>query len=173
MPRLRDVRVDLRLLGLLHPLLPHQTSATYAHRAALALLRSGHSPGTDLTVSLDDHPATANLDWETAPLDDGAQLDRHRVTEDGAEGIALALVAVAKGWQILRRLQRGESGDWLLRDSDNELFALEISGIDGDYNHRRLAQKIRQVSYATISINRFASVVAFGPPMAIVACVKS
>jgi hypothetical protein len=45
--------------------------------------------------------------------------------------VALALVYVSRSWMVLRRLQREEHADWLLRETTSRrLVALEVSGTD-------------------------------------------
>ncbi len=156
------------MLGNMHPLLPVTTTAEYTLRAALALERSHHQPMVRLNVSGGGPQAdlAAVLDWDCANDRSATieQLDRHRVTEDGAEAVALALVSVSHGWSIRRRLQRGEAADWLLIDSNAALIALEISGIDGAPDARRLSAKLEQVRNAKGVTERFACVASFGPP---------
>lgn len=100
------------------------------------------------------------------PSKTGEQRDHHRVTEDGAEALALALVNIVRGWVVRRRLQRGEFADWLLQAPGDLLVALEVSGIDGTPDHRRLEEKLRQVKRAKVGDHQSACVVAFGPPAA-------
>lgn len=96
---------------------------------------------------------------------EGALLDYIRVTEDAAEAITLALVSVARGWVVRRRLQRGEFADWLLMDQDNNSIALEISGVDTvDVGTRRLRQKVEQVRQSRDVNVRAACVVELRPP---------
>lgn len=167
------MQLDLRLLKQMHPLLPDTVGADYVYRAAIALDRQSHKPATPLDVLFLDRKgrssatrrSAATLDWEWCSADEeGAQLDRHRVTEDGAEGVALALVGAARRWVIRRRLQRGEFADWLLIDPQGRLVALEVSGIDGSYKKERLEEKWRQVQKVSISSIHVVCIVAFGPP---------
>lgn len=162
--------LDLRLLKQMHPLLPATTAVEYSHRAAIALRRRRHDPGTGLAVTCDGHDHAAVLTWDPAPASAGAQLDWNRITEDGAEAVALAIAHVVQQWVVRRRLQRGESADWLLTDPDDRLVALEVSGINGPPFATRLNQKIAQVAKARFPV-RSACVVAFGPPAAELATV--
>jgi hypothetical protein len=157
--------MDLQLSQLheLHPLLAQTTAFEYAHRAAVGLRRHSHSPGVSLGIALDDQWRRGTLHWQEASLNSGEQLDFHRVTEDAAEAIALALVHVAKGWVVRRRLQRGEFADWLLVDSDGHRIAMEVSGVD-TVDAARLQEKVEQVRKSKVSGGKVACVVELGPP---------
>lgn len=163
------VRVDLRLMKQMHPRLPASTAADIVFRAGLAFQRRGHEPGVELGFSGDLHQSAAEIFWDVPDAAGSQQVDQLRVTEDGAEAVALALTRVARGWVVARRFQRGESADWLLTDPDGHLVALEVSGIDGAPEPRRLDQKLAQVAKADASFQRSACVVAFGPPSAALA----
>lgn len=160
------MQVDLRLLKHHHPLLPASLVRILAHCAAIALDRQRHEPGIGLQVRLDAFQAEAVLDWDQPRASDVLQFDQYRVTEDGAEAIALSLVSSARGWVVLRRLQRGEFADWLLRDSEGQRIALEVSGIAGSLDMTRLSEKLQQISRARITPLRYACVVAFARPEA-------
>lgn len=92
-----------------------------------------------------------------------------RVTEDGAEAVALVLVSAARGWTVEKRLQRWQSADWLLVTPEGDPVVLEVSGIDGAFDNGRLREKLRQVAGARFCEFRFASVVAFAGPEAVLA----
>jgi len=159
--------VDLHLTRLreMHPLLAQSTASEYAHRSALGLGRHGHEPGVDLKISIDDQDRPGTLYWMAVPAANAAQLDFHRVTEDTAEAIALALAHVANGWVVRRRLQRREFADWLLIDQDRNLVALEVSGVDAvDTGRRRLREKINQVRKCKTLGRKAACVVELRPP---------
>jgi hypothetical protein len=157
--------LDLRRLRDMHPLLAVNTALEYAYRAAIGLGRHGHVPGASWKASLDDDNHEGNLQCSTAEPDEGRQLDYIRVTEDAAEAIILALVSVARGWVVRRRLQRGEFADWLVADKDNNFVALEVSGIDVvDVGKRRLREKVAQVRQSVAAPRKAACVVELGPP---------
>ncbi|MEA2600702.1 MAG: hypothetical protein QOF89_1694 [Acidobacteriota bacterium] len=153
----------------MHPLLPASTAAEYGHRAAIGLERHSHETGVALATLFHSDAHDATLHWIRSPSGDAEQLDRHRITEDAAEAIALALVHVARGWVVRRRLQRGESADWLLQDPESGLVALEVSGIDEGEDSDRLRLKLEQVRRATIAEQRSACVVVLSAPRATVA----
>lgn len=105
------------------------------------------------------------LSWEERPAVEALQLDYHRVTEDGAEAVALALVHAARSWVVLRRLQREEHADWLLRETTTRrLVALEVSGTDEGDGDARLTAKLLQVAQSTAARRRAACVVGFLEP---------
>src|SRR5689334_20581055 len=123
------MKLDLGLLIDMHPVLTPTRAADLAHYAAVGLERHGHVSGAQLAARLDEAEHDASIGWIAAAADAGVALDQHRVTEEAAEAIALALVRVAFGWVVRRRLQRGESADWLLTDPDRGRVGLEVSGI--------------------------------------------
>lgn len=153
----------------MHPLLPASTAAEYALRGALGLERHGHEPGVALLARLNDQPREAWLHWLASEPGSGEQLDRHQITEDAAEAITLTLVHAAHGWVVRRRLQRGESGDWLLRSPDARLVALEVSGIDEGDEAERLRAKLEQIRAAKVGEVRAACVVELASPRATLA----
>lgn len=162
------VELDLMALKTMHPLLPLSTALEYAHRAGIGLERHGHAPGVLLATRFDRESRDATLRWLSPPAGDANQLDRLRVTEDAAEAIALALVHGARRWVVRRRLQRGESADWLLHDPEAELIALEVSGVGTDQDPQRLRKKLDQVSRSKIARQRAACVVELPAPSATV-----
>ena len=124
-----------------------------------------------MQVLFDRNSSCAELHWTSPLADDYRQLDSLRVTEDAAEGVALALVAVSRNWVVRRRLQRGEFADWLLADAEQRPVALEISGLDRDISGRRLLEKKEQVSRSRDVVIRAACVVELAIPRATVECV--
>jgi len=155
-------------LKTMHPLLPAVTAAELAHRAGVCLERHGHAPGVLLDIRFDRENRDAILRWLSPSPGDAEQLDRHRITEDAAEAIALALVHGARRWVVRRRLQRGESADWLLHDPEARLVALEVSGVGSGEDPQRLRKKLVQVSGAKLAQHRVACVVELPAPRATV-----
>lgn len=133
----------------------------------LALQRSGHT--SPVRVGVDDHglKASAEIEWLSQALALLDVLDSHRVTEDGAEAVAITYVNSKAGWVVKRRLQRGESADWLLHNETGWL-ALEVSGtIEGD-PFIRLKEKQQQVARCSLPADRLAVVVLFDEPSIVV-----
>jgi len=158
------MKLDIEQLHKMHPALPPTTADSYAHRAALALGRR-HAPGVVAGVLLDAQLLRATLSWKDRPAADALQLDYHRVTEDGAEAVALALVHASRSWVVLRRLQREEHADWLLRETTTRrLVALEVSGTDEGDSDARLSVKLAQVAQSRVARTRAACVVGFLEP---------
>ncbi|HEX4345174.1 MAG TPA: hypothetical protein VHZ31_06385 [Solirubrobacteraceae bacterium] len=162
------MRLDLAQLKEMHPAIPLARAADLSHCAALGLQRNGHAPGARLRARLDAINHDTALDWTAADDEARTQLDRHRITEDAAEAISLALVSVALSWVIRRRGQRGDHADWIMRDPEGNRIALEVSGIDaGDHAHR-LRDKARQVG-RSLADQRAACVVELATPLAALA----
>ncbi len=158
--------VDLSRLIEMHPRLAPSTGADCAHKAAVGLARHGHLPGVGLEILFDDLRQQGNLYWSAESEASDDHLDFHRVTEDAAEAIALALVFVTKGWAVRRRAQREEHADWLLEDSDKQAVALEVSGVNMlDVGQRRLREKVAQVRrHQNPRAIKVACIVELSPP---------
>jgi hypothetical protein len=162
------MRLDLMQLKQMHPLMPVTRAAELSHCAALGLQRHDHASGAPMAARLDGVGHATTLDWAVADDRARSQLDRHRITEDAAEAISLALVSVALDWVIRRRGQRGDHADWFLRDDDRNTIALEISGTDAGDHEQRLREKARQVS-RSLANRRAACVVELATPRAALA----
>ncbi len=150
---LLDVHVALR--G--HPI-------DYPRSGGLALARAGHSSPVDAVTEHDGRHGGASIEWR---LHDSAILgavDEHRLTEDGAEAVALAYAHAVGRWLVKRRVRRGEYADWLLQ-TDGQSLALEVSGTVTDDGRGRLKEKKEQVARCTLPASRMAVVVAFMQPM--------
>lgn len=154
----------------LHPQLPFDVALVMVGRAALALERNGHKPGVSLSLDLERAFSNVSLLWPTADLSHIDQHDRNRITEDGAEGVALALAHRYRSWRTIRRLQQGgEHADWLLEDihdGERQFVALEVSGVNQGGVTARLSQKLAQVGKSTDVDQRWACVVGFEEPIA-------
>jgi hypothetical protein len=168
--------IDLEMLRVMHPELPEELATIMISRAALALARNNHEQSVKLKIHFDKAERSAQLIW---PIHDFAARvfhDEKRITEDGAEAIALAVVHREKNWTIYRRLQQGECGDWLLTESNSgddgvKTIAFETSGVDKGKIAARLKAKIEQVSDADADI-RCAGVVGFEQPEAAIHTLK-
>ena len=112
--------------------LPEDTVAPLAHRAAVALERR-HRPGVHLTGTVEGLTIDEQVRWRARTPGAAVYEDLNRVTEEGAEAIALALALLHRGWRVERRLQSrlAEGADWLLVDaSSGSEIVLEVSGTD-------------------------------------------
>lgn len=159
------MRLELSKLQELHPRLAAGLVRNYQFFASMGLLRGMHSTGVTLLIADRDAAIEASLHWTSGPVDARETLDENRITEDAAEAIALVFVGVAKKWEVLRRMQREESADWLLCDAVSELVALEISGImHGRTDESRMRRKLEQVSKCKEAQTRAACVVELSVP---------
>ena len=161
------MRLALHNLVANHPkLLGHPTD--YARFGVLALQRSMHSSPVKTGV---EHEGSgdleAEIEWLLHSLDLPGVADPKRITEDGAEAVALCYVNAKAGWVVKRRLRQGEFADWLLvqHGGGKGSLALEISGTaEGDVRER-LAEKRQQVRRCTLPVDeRWAVVMAFTAP---------
>lgn len=144
-PKLRGYPIDLPGLG------------------ALALQRAGHTSPVEAGIDHGNREAMADIEWLDQELTLLEVLDGNRVTEDGAEAVALAYTNVSAGWVVKRRLQRRESADWLLHN-EGDWLALEVSGTAEDDPVARLKEKVDQVARCSLPAERLAVVVSFGKP---------
>lgn len=80
------------------------------------------------------------------------QHDHNRITEDGAEAVALALAHRHRAWRIIRRMQRGGRADWLLEDAGGGTVALEVMPRASSSSARQLASvtSVFNVSVSTL-----------------------
>jgi hypothetical protein len=163
------VDIDLNRLREMHTRLPSDLAALMVGRAALALERNGHASGARVSLDLERILSNGLLSWPGADLNKIDQHDHNRITEDGAEGVALALGHLHRAWCVIRRMQREEHADWLLEDARSgkrQVVALEVSGVDKGSIAARLSEKLTQVSKCTDVDQRWAGVVGFGEPIA-------
>jgi hypothetical protein len=132
---------------------------------ALALEREQHSTPTKAVVDHDGSKGFAMIEWLPPPRVRTLlkQLDANRVTEDGAEAVALAYVHARAGWVVKRRLQREECADWLL-EKEGARMAIEVAGTRKGDPFARLKAKQRQISGCVLPADRLAIVVAFDTP---------
>ena len=155
------MRLALADLWLMHPRLRGH-STDYAKIGGLALQRAGHASPVRAGV----YPGVeemADIDWPVQDTTLLQVLDANRVTEDGAEAVALAYANASAGWVVKRRLQRSESADWLLH-SESRWLALEVSGVAQGDPSGRLNEKKKQVARCSLAAERLAVVVAFEQP---------
>jgi hypothetical protein len=131
---------------------------------ALALQRAGHASPVRTETYHDGIEAPAEIEWLSQDLTRLEMLDSNRVTEYGAEAVALTYANSKAGWVVKRRLQPWESADWLMQNEVGWL-AMEVSGtIEGD-PVARLKQKKHQVGRCSLAAYRMAIVVAFDRPL--------
>ena len=136
----------------------------YAKSGALAFARAGHAPPTVAKLKHDSVETSVSVEWSPQEPEKLIVLDANRVTEDGAEAVALSYASVSASWVVKRRLQRGESADWLLQNKSGWL-ALEVSGMISGNPRTRLIEKKQQVAQCSLPVDRLAVVVAFDAPL--------
>jgi hypothetical protein len=136
----------------------------YPRSGGLALARAGHSSPVDAATEHDGRSGRARVEWLEHDSTILGAVDEHRLTEDGAEAVALAYTHAVGRWLVKRRMRRGEYADWLLQ-TDGQSLALEISGTMTDDARGRLHEKKKQVARCTLPVSRMAVVVAFVQPM--------
>ena len=110
------MNIDLAQLREMHPRLPLDLAASIVVRAGLGLQRNGHASGVQFVIDVARNRIRGYLAWPTADIKELDQHDSNRVTEEGAEAIALALVYTAREWRVVRRMQREEHADWWLEN---------------------------------------------------------
>lgn len=150
----------------MHTKLPTYLALSMVGQAAMALERNGHAPGVRVSVDLEQVLSNGALSWPRVDMGKADQRDRHRITEIGAEAVALVLAHRHRAWRIIRRMQRGVRADWLLEDARGGLVALEVSGVDRGSTGTRLSEKLKQVGKSPDVDQRWASVVGFEEPRA-------
>jgi hypothetical protein len=160
--------LDLADLREMHPLLPEDLTLVMIGRAALSLQKNGHGAPVSIRLDLDRVVTHGKLAWPESDPGFLVQHDSRRLTEDGAEAIALAYGHKARGWRVVRRMQQGESADWLLEASSEgtrQRIALEVSGVARGSITARLTQKLKQVSESEDVDQQWAGIVGFEEPM--------
>ena len=156
--------VDLARLREMHTRLPADLALVMVGRAALALERSRHKSGVRFAMDLERVITSGLLSWPVADLGKVGQHDYNRITEDGAEAVALVGAYQARKWRVVRRMQREEYGDWRLEDAGGQEIALEVSGVDRGSIVKRLSEKLAQVAKSMEVDQRWAGVVGFEKP---------
>lgn len=155
--------LSLHDLCSMHPKLRgHPTD--YAKFGALALQRAGHASPIPVGMDHDGRENKADIMWLSQDMTVLKVLDSNRVTEDGAEAVALAYANATEGWVVKRRLQQREGADWLL-GKERRWLALEISGTAvGDPFARLRVKKQQLIANCSLDAERLAVVVVFDAP---------
>lgn len=168
--------LDLSRLCEMHPRLPGDLAAIMVVRAALGLQRNKHADGVNLHMAIENAVSGCPLTWPVADLAHAKQHDHNRITEDGAEAIALAVAHETNTWRVVRRMQREERADWLLEhesDGKRKLVAFEVSGVDRGSIVLRMREKLAQVAQSSDVDHRCAGVVGFERPEAALKSAKA
>ncbi|MBK9264458.1 MAG: hypothetical protein IPM54_32240 [Polyangiaceae bacterium] len=110
------------------------------------------------------------LKWKEIPLQLAQMEDFNRVTEEGAEALALALTGRRGGWKVKRRLQSrlSEGADWLI-GSGGQNVIVEVGGTDEGDLEMLYKRKVTQAQGASWpkGTARAACVVRFVEPKAL------
>lgn len=170
------MEINLTKLREMHPRLPEDLALLITVRAALGLQRNGHESPVEIGLDLERVASQGSLAWLGSDLAELGQHDHNRVTEDGAEAVALVLAHQHRGWRVVRRLQREEHADWLLEQSGegtSQMVALEVSGVDRGSIAARLTEKLSQVARSADVDQRWAGVVGFEKPLACLCSTKA
>lgn len=179
-PVVRD-SLDLNLLSDgIAPGLSSHMGGVLAEAAAVCLEKNEHRQGVTLAV-IGDKNDSVSLEWTaTTNQTRNTHYDLQDATEDGACGIAIALLRHLDSKLVLRRTWKGKGEDrghdyWLGSPENENLppfqknTRLEVSGIlNGDDNElkKRLREKYKQVQTSTSSVPGLAVVVMFNIPKA-------
>jgi hypothetical protein len=172
----RAERIDLARIRDMHPLLPPDMAESMVTQAALGLQRNHHSPGVELHMAIESEPLRCALTWPAADLGTLEQYDSRRITEDGAEAIALAVAHKTRAWRVIRRMQPGNYADWLLEHRDSgvkKLVAFEVGGTDHGSIEKCLGVELAQVAKSIDVDQRWAGVVGFRRPEAALRSVEA
>jgi hypothetical protein len=165
--------LDLDELGHGMPGLSPRAGAALAEAASVCLDDAGHPIPVALLVD-GDHSESLDLTWS-------AVSDQHRrtwadeqyTTEQGAYGVAILVVRLARGHTVLERSRKGTGFDYWMGEDDGTLFAskarLEVSGIrrgDPGQVSARAKQKTEQIGVSSGLLPGIVLVVEFGKPLA-------
>ena len=142
----------------------------HARYGGLALQRAGHTSPVTADITDNGVKSHTEIEWLLQSLILLEVLDTNRITEEGAEAVALAYMNAKGGWVVKRRLQRGEYADWLMTKPKGWL-ALEVSGMISGDSKNRLKEKTEQVNHCSLPVDRIAVVVAFDTPRILAASV--
>jgi hypothetical protein len=132
----------------------------------LALQRAGHRTPVEADTNDDGVEGSAEIHWQwwDTNLVDDVLIDRNRLTEDGAEGIAITYLHAKSAWVVKRRIQQGEYADWLMQ-READFMAVEVSGTAEGNAFTRLKEKKQQIARCSLPAERIAIVIAFDKPL--------
>lgn len=142
----------------------------HARYGGLALQRAGHNSPVTADITDNGAKTQTEIEWVFQALILLDVLDANRITEEGAEAVALAYINAKGGWVVKRRLQRGESADWLMT-KPKAWLAMEVSGMVSGDSKSRLRDKTKQVDRCSLPVERIAVVVVFDTPLILAASV--
>ena len=135
----------------------------YRRSGALALQRAKHQSPVKTTLFENGATLETSISWKSTHMATLVAMDDIRLTEDGAESVALGYIRQSGGWTVKRRARRGEYADWIL-EKDGSWCAMEVSGVAIGGASGRLREKVAQVRRCTLPAVRLAVVVQFESP---------
>ncbi len=100
------MRLTLQNLYLMHPTLRGHP-VDFSKFGGLALQRAGHVSPAPTNIDDDGIVLLGYIEWLTQDVELLGVLDSRRITEDGAEAIALAYANRRANWVVNLRLQQG------------------------------------------------------------------
>jgi hypothetical protein len=158
--------IDLDDVARLCPGLRAESAEPLAFRAVIALQRH-HQSGVKLSGTMRGKDLREALKWKERPAQLTEMEDFNRVTEEGAEALALALAGRHCGWRVKRRLQSrlSEGADWLMVSGASEVI-VEVGGTDEgglEVLHRRKVSQAQGASWPR-GVARAACMVRFVEP---------
>lgn len=156
------MKIDLRNLTDYHPKL-RGNPIDYGRSGSFALQRATHRSPTTARIVENGNKSEAEILWQRVRVAAFKAADDVRITEDGAEAVALGYAHQSGGWTIKRRMRRGEYADWMLQ-TDKEWCAMEVSGVAEGKASPRLREKVAQVSRCTLPVAKLAVVIQFEDP---------
>lgn len=141
--------IDLDAVADLCPGLRAESAEPLAFRAVMALQRR-HRPGVKLLGLWRGEDLREAVQWRARPAQLAQMEDFNRVTEEGAEALALALTGRRCGWRVKRRLQSrlSEGADWLMVNGATKVI-VEVGGTDEGDLEALYRRKITQAQGAS------------------------
>lgn len=145
--------------------------ASLAEAATICLSQHEHHLDGVLHVEEQKIPIVcATLD----PRAESTHRDLPEATEDGAVGVAIALIIAGTGFDVVERSFKGTGFDWYLAKKDaidpfENSACIEVSGIlheDPEKMKRRSAQKLKQVKKGKQDLPGYVVIVGFAAPQA-------
>jgi hypothetical protein len=162
-------RIDLAAFGRGTPHLTPAACAAHAEAAVVCLEHQRHRTG----VSLQTDGAPVEVVWnEPDPRAAGTHHDLQDATESGAVALAIELVRLDTGLEVVRRSRKKTGFDYHLGPPDavepfDGTHCLEVSGVLDETDavlERRLAQKLEQVRRGGTGVPGYAVVIGFHRP---------
>jgi hypothetical protein len=171
-PATDSLTVNLDSFGAGGPNLSPAAAADLAEAAAVCLLESGHGSGVVMSVIPGGHAVVSFSDPDARAFTSRA--DPEETTERGATALALELLRVKEGHEVIERSRKRTGCDWYVGqpDPDGPFQAkrrVEVSGIRNETETtvvRRVNQKRAQLARGNDTTTGYVVVVGFRSPVA-------